>query len=132
MAWQFTSTQPIYQQIVDAVALRIFNGTYPMGERLPSVRDLAETAAVNPNTMQRALGELERMGLVSTQRTTGRTVTTEGQVIENARSTRAARLAETFLTQMKELNADPLEAVRAAMKQCDEEGKEENHECDNA
>lgn len=132
MAWQFASTKPIYQQIVDAVALRIFNGTYPMGERLPSVRDLAETAAVNPNTMQRALSELERMGLVSTQRTTGRTVTTEAAVIESARLNRAARLAETFLTRMKELNADPLEAVQTAMEQSAKEGEEEQHECDNA
>lgn len=100
MAWQFTSQQPIYQQIVHEISRRIFSGMYPKGEKLPSVRELAVTAAVNPNTMQRALSELEGLGLVCTQRTSGRTVTTDQSAIDAARREWAERLADAFVEQM--------------------------------
>ena len=103
MAWQFSSNRPIYSQIVDEIELRILNGTYEMGMRLPSVRDLAVLAAVNPNTMQRALAELEEMGLVTTQRNTGRTVTTDETAVSRARDVKADLLAETFMMQMQAL-----------------------------
>lgn len=106
MAWQFTTQQPIYQQLVDEISMRIFNGTYPLGERLPSVRELAVVAAVNPNTMQRALSELESRSLVSTQRTSGRTVTTDEAVIRAARDRKARQLCGTFLSQMYALGMD--------------------------
>jgi GntR family transcriptional regulator len=126
LAWQFSSNKPIYQQIVDAVELRIFSGAYPAGERLPSVRELAETAAVNPNTMQRALTELERKGLVSTQRTTGRTVTTDAAVLLKAREEKASLLAGDYLCQMRALGADPLDAVERAIKTEDKEDKKQD------
>ncbi len=100
MAWQFTSQQPIYQQIVHEISRRIFSGAYPKGEKLPSVRELAVTAAVNPNTMQRALSEMESLGLVCTQRTSGRSVTTDQCVIDAARRDWAERLADAFIQQM--------------------------------
>lgn len=103
MAWQFTAQQPIYQQIVDELELRIFNGTYPLGERMPSVRDLAMVASVNPNTMQRALSELESRGLISTQRTSGRMVTTDQEAISKAKSSKAEQLCATFMEQMRAL-----------------------------
>ena len=103
MAWQFTAQQPIYRQIVDALELRVINGTYGLGDRLPSVRDLALEAAVNPNTMQRALSELERKGLVTTQRTSGRTVTEDEESIMQAKQERAAELATAFMEQMRRL-----------------------------
>lgn len=106
MAWQFTSNRPIYSQIVDEIELRILNGTYEMGMRLPSVRDLAMMAAVNPNTMQRALSELESMGLVNTQRNAGRTVTTDEEAVRRARSAKAQTLTQTYLLQMKALGLD--------------------------
>ncbi len=112
MAWQFTSSRPIYQQIVDEIELRILNGTYEMGMRLPSVRDLAMLAAVNPNTMQRALSELEEMGLLTTQRNAGRTVTTDEEAVKRARSAKADLLAETFLLQMKSLGLTKEEALK--------------------
>ena len=106
LAWQFTSQQPIYLQIVDELRQRIFSGAYPMGEKLPSVRELAMVAAVNPNTMQRALSVLENQGLVSTQRNSGRTVTTEQAVIDAARQACGEQLADTFLKQMYALGME--------------------------
>ena len=123
MAWQFNSNRPIYQQIVDEIELRILNGTYEMGMRLPSVRDLAVLAAVNPNTMQRALAELEEMGLVSTQRNTGRTVTTDETAVSRARDNKAELLVETFLMQMKALGINRQEVISRLAKGEDKEGE---------
>ena len=123
MAWQFNSNRPIYQQIVDEIELRILNGTYEMGMRLPSVRDLAVLAAVNPNTMQRALAELEEMGLVSTQRNTGRTVTTDETAVSRARDNKANLLVETFLMQMKALGLSRKEVLERLAKEEDKEGE---------
>ena len=75
MDWTFRNDLPIYSQLVDRIKLAIVSGALPPGERLASVRDLATEAGVNPNTMQRALQELERQGLVFSQRTAGRFVT---------------------------------------------------------
>ena len=122
MAWQFSSNRPIYQQIVDEIELRILNGTYEMGMRLPSVRDLAVLAAVNPNTMQRALAELEEMGLVTTQRNTGRTVTTDETAVSRARDSKADLLAETFLMQMQALGLSRKEVLERRAKGEHKEG----------
>lgn len=134
MAWQFTAQQPIYKQIVEAVEMRIINGSYQKGERLPSVRDLALIAAVNPNTMQRALAELEQRDLIKTQRTSGRTVTDDEEVIMRARQEKAAYFAETFLKQMHSLGLSKEEALeciaREAAKQVAEQGKQEKEEND--
>ena len=117
MAWQFSSQQPIYLQLVDELSMRIFNGTYGKGERLPSVRELAVIAAVNPNTMQRALSELESRGLVSTQRNSGRTVTGDETVIEGARSLRARQLCAGFLAEMYALGMDRQKACALLKEQ---------------
>ncbi|MEZ4626834.1 MAG: GntR family transcriptional regulator [Eubacteriales bacterium] len=123
MAWQFNSNRPIYQQIVDEIELRILNGTYEMGMRLPSVRDLAVLAAVNPNTMQRALAELEEMGLVTTQRNTGRTVTTDETAVSRARDIKADLLAETFMMQMQALGLNRKEVLERLTKAEHKEGE---------
>ena len=123
MAWQFNSNRPIYQQIVDEIELRILNGTYEMGMRLPSVRDLAVLAAVNPNTMQRALAELEEMGLVTAQRNTGRTVTTDDSAVSRARDIKADLIAETFLMQMKALGLSRKEVLERLAKGENTEGE---------
>lgn len=103
MAWQFMSDRPIYVQVSDQIVSGILTGTYKMGERLPSVREFAIIAAVNPNTIQRALSELESVGLIETQRNTGKFVTQEGSVIEMARKRRGEILAEEFLKSMAAL-----------------------------
>ena len=103
MKWQFDGRQPIYLQIVDRLRLDIISGAYPPGERLPSVRDLAVEASVNPNTVQRALQELENSGLAESKRNTGRTVTTDVSAIEKSRSELAARIAREFLSRTSQL-----------------------------
>jgi DNA-binding transcriptional regulator YhcF (GntR family) len=123
LAWQFNSNRPIYIQIVDEIELRILNGTYEMGMRLPSVRDLAVLAAVNPNTMQRALAELEEMGLVTTQRNTGRTVTTDETAVSRARDSKADQLAETFMMQMQALGLSRKEVLDRLAKGEHKEGE---------
>ena len=75
MTWKFEGNSPIYLQIIERLETAIAAGTYPPGSKMPSVRDLALEAGVNPNTVQRAFAELEREGLVLTQPTAGRTVT---------------------------------------------------------
>ena len=100
MDWQFTEDRPIWQQITEQLTLRILKGEYPPGERLPGVRELAAQAGVNPNTMQRAMTELERDGLVYSQRTAGRFVTEDRAMIEAAKRSLAERHIKTFLEAM--------------------------------
>ena len=76
MGWQLDKNRPIYLQLVEELQSRIVSGRYPPGTKVDSVRDLAAEAAVNPNTMQRALSELEQSGLLRAERTTGRYLTT--------------------------------------------------------
>lgn len=103
MKWQFSSDVPIYAQLIAQIQTTIVSGTWPPGERLPSVRDLAAEAGVNPNTMQRAMTELERQGLVYSQRTAGRFVTEDRARIEQARLQCAQRQIQTFLNGMEQL-----------------------------
>ncbi len=103
MNWQFGGDAPIYAQLVAQIKLGIVSGEFPSGERLPSVRDLAVEAGVNPNTMQRALTELEREGLVFSQRTTGRFVTEDRNMIEEAKHALADTQIKIFLEAMNRL-----------------------------
>ena len=106
MHWQFSNDTPIYAQLMDQITAQIVAGGFAPGERLPSVRDLAAEAGVNPNTMQRALAELERCGLVSSQRTAGRFVTEDTGRIAQERRVLARRYIRTFLRQMQPLGYD--------------------------
>lgn len=103
MAWEFKSDRPIYTQLLEQIELKIISGEYKAGDRLLSVRDLAAEAAVNPNTMQRALAELERIGLVHSQRTSGRTVTEDKELICRIKEKIAMQHIEEFLATMKKL-----------------------------
>ena len=104
MAWELDADRPIYAQLVERIQREIVSGKYQPGEKLPSVRDLAAVAAVNPNTMQKAFAELERSGLIMTQRTSGRTVTEE--LISNTREKLAAGHMRIFIDNMQELGYD--------------------------
>ena len=97
MGEQFDASRPIYAQLVERLKARILAGTYPPGGHLDSVRDLAAAAGVNPNTMQRALAQLETEGLVRTERTAGRYVTEDTALIEQLRADTARTLASDFL-----------------------------------
>lgn len=103
MQWKLDNAAPIYAQLVDQLKMRIVTGVYPMGSRMPAVRELAVEAGVNPNTMQRALQELERQGLVYTQRTSGRFVTENSEAILGEKEKLAGAYVNTFLAQMSML-----------------------------
>lgn len=103
MAWSLDSDRPIYAQLVERIQMQIVSGYYPPGGKLPSVRELATMAAVNPNTMQRAFAELERSRLIVTQRTNGRTVTEDIGMIDEIRQSLAKEHLEAFFSKMKEL-----------------------------
>lgn len=103
MAWELDSDRPIYAQLVERIQMQIISGYYPPGGKLPSVRDLAMEAAVNPNTMQKAFAELERSGLIITQRTSGRTVTEDIVMIGEIKQELAKEHLKDFIEKMKEL-----------------------------
>ena len=103
MSWKLDSDRPIYAQIVERLQTQIISGAYGPGSRLPSVRDLAMEAGVNPNTMQRAYSELERLGLVATHRSSGRQVTEETEMINSTRNELAAGQVREFIKRMGEL-----------------------------
>ncbi|MCR5137296.1 MAG: GntR family transcriptional regulator [Oscillospiraceae bacterium] len=103
MDWKFRSDQPIYSQLVEQIKLGIVSGVFRPGDRLSSVRDMASEAGVNPNTMQRALQELEREGMVYSQRTSGRFVTEDMKIIEGAKQSLAEQQIKSFLDAMKKL-----------------------------
>ena len=104
MGEQFDASRPIYAQLVERLKARILAGTYPPGGHLDSVRDLAAAAGVNPNTMQRALAQLETEGLVHTERTAGRYVTEDTALI-------ARTLASDFLEKMRGIGYSPAQAA---------------------
>ena len=103
MAWELNNDRPIYAQIVEILQLRIVSGFYPAGEKLPSVRELAAEAGVNPNTMQKAFMELERSGLITTMRTSGRVVTEDEDMIREVKETIAIAEIENFFKKMREI-----------------------------
>lgn len=103
MSWELQSDRPIYTQIIEQIELKISSGVYPLGSKLPSVRDLAQEAAVNPNTMQRALAKLEENGLVYTNRTSGRFVTEDIMMIKQVKNKLAEEHIINFLKKMEEL-----------------------------
>ena len=112
MPWEFRGDAPIYAQLIDQLRRRIVSGDLQPGARLPSVRDLAAEAGVNPNTMQRALAEMERLKLVYSQRTAGRFVTEDREVIDGVRQELAAEQIRSFLAAMAQLGFDRPEIER--------------------
>ena len=111
MSWDLTSDRPIFIQIVERIQLDIISGVYKSGDKLPSVRDLAAAASVNPNTMQKALTELERTGLVFSQRTSGRFITEDAKMIEDLKTNLAKEKIIEFFDNMKKLGFQKKEAL---------------------
>ena len=109
MKWHFSNSAPIYAQLIEQIKMAIVSGEFSAGQRLPSVRELAAETGVNPNTMQRALAELERDGLVHSQRTAGRFVTEDSETIAAARRDLARRHLEKFLSAMTGLGYEKQE-----------------------
>lgn len=112
MAWDLSSDRPIFLQIIERIQMDIISGVYKPGERLPAVRELASCASVNPNTMQRALSELERTGLVYSQRTSGRFITEDVNMIEELKQQIAGEKIKEFFEAMKMLGISKEETIR--------------------
>ncbi|SRR5574344_1764634 len=116
MAWTLDEDRPIYAQLIDEIRMRIIAGIYAPGDKLPSVRDLASEAAVNPNTMQKALSELERSGLVSTIRTSGRMVTEDKNMIDEMKNKLAIEQITLFFEKMQQFGFSREETAQFIQK----------------
>jgi GntR family transcriptional regulator len=116
----FDSSRPIYAQIVERLKAKILAGEYPPGAHLESVRDMAEATGVNPNTMQRALAQLETEGLVRTERTAGRYVTEDTDLIDALRLATAESMVADFLEKMKNIGYAPEQVARIVEKSAKE------------
>ena len=126
MQWKFDGNAPIYTQLVDQMKLGIVSGEWIPGQRIPAVRELAVDAGVNPNTMQRALQELEREGMVYSQRTSGRFVTEDVKVIENAKKMLAEEQIRSFLASMTKLGYPREEIISLLQASIKEEKNDAN------
>jgi DNA-binding transcriptional regulator YhcF (GntR family) len=111
MAWKFDNNIPIYIQISNIIKLQIVTKQLKSGDKLPTVRDLAETAGVNPNTVQRALSDLEAEGFVYSVRTTGRFVTDNVELIQKTRVELAQQELDSFVTNMLDLGFEKIDLV---------------------
>lgn len=124
MAWNLEGDRPIYVQLVEILQSKIIAGEYKPGEKLPSVRDFAAEAGVNPNTMQRAFANLEQMGLIVTMRTNGRTVADNPGIISQKEKELADICIEQFFVKMEEIGYERKEALAMASAKLD--GGEKN------
>ena len=116
MAWNLDSNRPIYVQLAEQVQRDIISGLYQPGTKLPSVRELASQAKVNPNTMQKALTELEHSGLVYSQRTSGRFITEDKEMIETLKEQLASSQIQEFLEKMSCMGFQPQDTLHLIEK----------------
>ena len=126
MPWDLDNDRPIYLQLMERIQHDIISGVYRPGDKIPSVRDLALDAAVNPNTMQKALSELERSGLVYSQRTSGRFITEDEKLLKKMKMELAAEHIHQFFEQMHHLgfnDEETLDLIRETLRR-------ENNETD--
>lgn len=123
MSWDLKSDRPIYAQLIEQLELKICSGIYALGSKLPSVRDLAQEASVNPNTMQRALAKLEEDGLLYTNRTSGRFVTEDVKMVQKMKSKLAQEQIEEFLEKMNRLGFDKKEIMNILAEMLEEAKK---------
>jgi DNA-binding transcriptional regulator YhcF (GntR family) len=112
MNFVFDNNAPIYIQLVEQLRIHIISGRLSAGERLPSVRDLALQIKVNPNTLQKALSELEDAGLIFTERTNGKFVTEDLSLIEKERLEYANELSQKFILNMENIGFTKQEAIK--------------------
>ena len=116
MEWKLDDSRPIWMQLEEQLTRRILSGWYEAGEKLPTVRDLAAEAGVNPNTMQKAFTELERSGLVYTQRTNGRYITEDQERISRVREELARECTQSYLSNIRRLGYEREQALALAQK----------------
>ena len=116
MSWTLDNDRPIYLQLMERIQRDIIAGVYQPGDKLPSVRDLALEAAVNPNTMQKALSELERSGLVYSQRTSGRFITEDTEMLTQMKKELATEHIQEFFQKMEQLGFSRAELLTLGTK----------------
>ena len=119
MPWDLDNDGPIYLQLMERIQHDIISGVYRPGDKIPSVRDLALEAAVNPNTMQKALSELERSGLVYSQRTSGRFITEDEKMLKKMKMDLASEHIQQFFEQMPHLgfsDEETLDLIRETLR----------------
>ena len=116
MNWKFSGDRPVYQQIMENIRGAVLRGELPPGGKIPSVRDLAAEAQVNPNTMQRAMTELEREGLLISGGTSGRTVTENPEVLEEMRESILEALARECAEKFMVFGITPSQAAQLLLK----------------
>ncbi|MBQ4218967.1 MULTISPECIES: GntR family transcriptional regulator [Butyrivibrio] len=119
MPWNLNSDAPIFVQIIDHLQTDIISGLYKPGDKLPSVRDLAAEAGVNPNTMQKALSDLEATGLVHSERTSGRFITEDDNMIKNMRISLVDVQIENFFKSMEKLGFTKEEILKLVKQYTD-------------
>ena len=112
MDWKFNNSSPVYQQIMEKILSAVLAGEFSPGEKIPSVRDLAVEARVNPNTVQHALQELEQTGLLVTRSTNGRHVTDDETILESMRNKRLRELTEEFMGKFATLGVPPSQVMQ--------------------
>lgn len=116
MEWKFSGDRPVYQQIMEAICGSILKGELKPGQKVPSVRELAAQAKVNPNTMQRALTELERDGLLVGGGTSGRTVTRDESILEGMRQRALEEVTRECAAKFLVLGVTPAQAARLLLE----------------
>ena len=115
MNWRFSGDRPVYQQIMSLIRGAVLRGELFPGGKIPSVRELAAEAQVNPNTMQRAMSELEREGLLVSGGTSGRTVTEDGEVLKQLRGRTLKELAQECAEKFMVFGITPAQAAQLLM-----------------
>jgi DNA-binding transcriptional regulator YhcF (GntR family) len=122
MQFKLEGSRPIWQQLAEQLTVRIVTGIYPAGSHFPTVRELASEAGVNPNTMQRAMAQLETDGLVTTNRTAGRTVTDREEVLSDMRRHLALERTDEYLNDLRALGFDRAEALEMIRREGEKNG----------
>ena len=112
MDFTFDNNIPIYIQLLDYLKIYLISGAFKAGDKLPSVRDFATTFKVNPNTMQKALTELEDMNLIYTERTNGKYVTNDAKLIERLKDEYAITLAKSYFQGMKRIGLGKADSIK--------------------
>ena len=108
----FDNNIPIYIQLLEYMKIYLISGVFKCGEKLPSVREFATTFKVNPNTMQKALAELENMKLIYTERTNGKFVTNDEKLIEKLKDEYALTLAKSYFQGMKRIGLGKADSIK--------------------
>lgn len=123
MQWIFNNDIPIYLQIMDHIRKEIASGNLSPGQKLPSVREMALDAGVNPNTMQKALSELERDGFLQSNRTEGRYVSTELTKTDLLKENLVKELCEAFIQNMNKIGIKSEDAIKELVNYVKKEDK---------